>query len=375
MAKTIIANYTTLTAMPDNVTLAERIKLDSGSFTQVFDTSTNSVSAANAWNENTGPMFHVETKDTAGNDYSTTQSKFVIVYNDTEIDVATAFGTDGYLTNATAGIQARGLKKTVDSDGITHFQFVKDVFSGNNADSDTFYMKFDVKVNDTTMHEQTGEQPVVIIPVSKQGNTYYAVCSSTDITTSADGEARCKLFSTQDPSTAIDISQTSKWSIQWYKVVGTSSTALSDGSAKTAAAKITAADVAGVGLFRADITDLSTKKVYSGYTNVMDLSDPFRIGYLEEGRAEDGWSGAITHIPKMVQSHEIVKFTGQVLNSDGTVKENSGVTVKMTVTNKKGEEVSDYSGKTSFEVSHADIMKESIGGQLGIYLTGSTATN
>lgn len=366
--KAVVANYTTLTAMPDSVTLSHTIVLESGSFTQVFDTTTGTPN--NPWNETTGPKFYIRTRDTTGTEYTTTQSNFVLVYNNTEISIANDFGTDGYLKASKAGIPARGLKMTVDNDGVHHFQFVKDVFSASNANNDTFYMKFDVVADDTTMHVQTGEQPVQIIPVSKQGNTYYVVCASKNVTSKADGEVSCKLFSTQDANSPIDLTQSSKWSLQWYKVVGTTSTAVTGGT--SAALAVKASDVNGLALYRVDITDKTSNKVYSGYANVQDESDPFRLGFIETSKADDGFT--VTHTPKMVQKHETVTLQGVVTDGDGTIKTNSGVTVKMTVMNKDAKPIDDLynSDKTAIVVSHAKIMDSKIGGQLSIYLTGST---
>ncbi len=363
--KATIANFTTLTAMPDGTNLQSRIILDSGSFIQIYNTTSKQVQQNSSWNESTGPKFHISTKDNDGTDYTTTLQNFIIVYNGTEIAVnSDNFDTNGLLKVSKAGLPVGAIKKSV-VNGITYFQFVKDVFSATNDDQDVFYVKSDVTVDDVTMQQQTMEQPIEIVRVSEQGATYYVTCSSTDVDKDGkDGSVRCFLHSTQNPNENIDLTKTG-FSVQWFKL-GDNGSFAEVANATSATLTVSKDSIHGLALYRADIK--VDGKIFSGYAQIADHSDPYYLSYIEEGRFDDGFSGQ--HVEKMVQKHETVTMTAVVTDSDGKTLTGTGVTATMTVRDKDGNKVDEYSGKSSFKVSYSDLVTK-CKRQMGIYLVGS----
>ena len=361
--KATIANFTTLTAMPDGTNLQSRIILDSGSFIQIYNTTSKQVQQNSSWNESTGPKFHISTKDNDGTDYTTTLQNFIIVYNGTEIAVnSDNFDNNGLLKVSKAGLPVGAIKKSV-VNNITYFQFVKDVFSATNDDQDVFYVKSDVTVDDVTMQQQTMEQPIEIVRVSEQGATYYVTCSSTDVDKDGkDGSVRCFLHSTQNPNENIDLTKTG-YTVKWYKL-GDDGSFAEVQNANQATLTVSKDSIRGLALYRVDIT--VNGKIFSGYAQVADHSDPYYLSFVETNRSESGFS--VQHIEKMVQKHETVTMTAVVTDSEGNVLEDTGVTATMTVRDKDGSVV--MTEKTSFDMSYSDLVKK-YKRQVSIYLVGS----
>lgn len=321
----IISNRFALTAVINGMTLRAQVIRDTTSraFFQFWDKDANECTPN--WGDATGgPKFHVEVTDAKGNTYN--PSNLTLMWNGT----AVAFGTadaNGIALN-TAGILDAGTVKKWTANNVTYFQIVKNIFNSGNDDNDQFYLTGQVRVQGGTMQTfRTETENVTVIKTASGGTSYYVHVEVTDIQT-ADGTGTCvaHLFSSatgQEVSTGL--------TYQWYNMTGDTATACSstDGYSGVTGKTLTVPEdeVHGDELFRVDVT--LGGKVYQGYGQMHDWSDPYFIALEETGSGTGhnyGW----------IDQGEQVTVHGYIVDKDGQEVSDSGLTISFTITRADG---------------------------------------
>lgn len=361
----IISNRFTLCAVINGMTMRAQVIRDtnSPSFFQFYDKDSGECKP-NWGGTGGGPKFHVEVTAPNGTVYSPVN--LTLVWNGSTVSFGTADG-NGIALN-TAGVLDAGTVKKWTEDNVTYFQIIKNVFSSGNDDNDQFYLTGKVRVQGGTLQDfRTETENVTVVKTASGGTSYYVHVEVTDIQT-VDGTGTCvaHLFSSatgQEVSTGL--------SYQWYNMTGSTATACDtrDGYSGVTAKTLTVPEdeVHGDELFRVDIT--LNGNVYQGYGQMHDWSDPYFIA-LEESGSGTG------HNTGWVDEGETVTVTAYIVDKDGTVVANSGLTPTFTIVNAAGTVLTAGTDYTANNVNHSvsftyDQMVAA-GGSVGGYATAES---
>ncbi|MBO4906223.1 MAG: hypothetical protein J5486_04190 [Bacteroidaceae bacterium] len=341
MSKTI-SNRFALTAVINGMTLRAQVIRDttSAAFFQFYDK--DAAACIPDWsNTPFGPNFHVEVTDAKGTAYN--PANLTLMWNGTAVAFGSADG-NGVAYN-TDGVLDSGTVKTWTENSVTYFQLVKNIFSSGNDDNDQFYVTGSVRLQGGTMQSfRTETENVTIIKTASGGTSYYVHVEVTDIQT-AGGTGTCTahLF-----SSATGQEVTSGLTYQWFNMTGTTAAACtaqkgySGMTGKTLT--VPEGEVNGDELFRVDIT--LNGKVYSGYGQMHDWSDPYFIA-LEETSTSPG------HNYGWVDEDETVTVTAYIVDKEGTVVTSSGLTPAFTILDSGGNALTAGSGYTVNNTYHS----------------------
>lgn len=341
MSKTI-SNRFALTAVINGMTFRAQVIRDTNSpaFFQFWDK--DKAECTPNWSDTPyGPKFHVEVTDAKGTTY--TPGSLALMWNGTAVEFGTTDG-NGIQLN-TAGVLDAGTVKKWTENGITYFQLVKNIFSSGNDDNDQFYLTGQVRIQGGTMQSfRTETENVTVIKTASGGTSYYVHVEVTDIQT-AGGTGTCvaHLFSSatgQEVSTGL--------SFQWSNMTGSTAEActVQKGYSGIASNTLTVpeAEVNGDELFRVDIT--KDGQVYSGYGQMHDWSDPYFIALEETGSGTGhnyGW----------VDEDETVSVRAYIVDKEGNVVTNSGLTPAFTIMNASGSAMTAGSDYTANTMNHS----------------------
>lgn len=364
MSKTI-SNRFALTAVINGMTFRAQVVRDinSPAFFQFYDKDAGTCKPN--WADTPyGPKFHVEVTDAKGTTY--TPSSLKLMWNGTEVEFGTADGNSIQLN--TAGVLDAGTVKKWTENGVTYFQLVKNIFSSGNDDNDQFYLTGQVRIQGGTMQAfRTETENVTVIMTASGGTSYYVHVEVTDVT-AAGGTGTCvaHLFSS---STGQEVS--GGITFQWYNMTGSTAAActVQDGYSGVTTKTLTVPEAAvnGDELFRVDIT--KDGKIYSGYGQMHDWSDPYFIALEETGSGTGhnyGW----------VDEGETVTVRAYIVDKEGTVVANSGLTPAFTILNASGSTMTagtDYTANTTnHSVSFTYDQVVAAGGSVNGYATAES---
>lgn len=365
MSKTI-TNRFALTAVINGMTFRAQVIRDTTSpaFFQFYDK--DAAVCKPSWAESPyGPKFHVEVTDAKGTTY--TPSSLKLMWNGTEVAFGTA-DSNGIQLN-TAGVLDAGTVKKWTDNGVTYFQIVKNIFSSGNDDNDQFYLTGQVRIQGGTMQAfRTETENVTVVTTASGGTSFYVHVEVTDIT-EAGGTGTCvaHLF-----SSATGQQVTQGLTFQWYNMTGNTAAACATTgtdpySVQGNTLTVPASKVNGDELFRVDITYQGA--VYSGYGQMHDWSDPYFIALEETGSGtghNTGW----------VDENETVTVTAYIVDKNGTVVANSGLTPVFTIVNATGAIMTPGTDYTANNVNHSVAFTYdqmiAAGGSVGGYATAES---
>lgn len=310
-----VANRFVLNAVINGKTLMCKVVLDSGSkpLFQFLDKSTGALTQS--W-VGDGPSFHAECTDTSGTSYVVQNP--VLHWNGTTEVTFDSDGNSAAVLNMAAGT----FVKTV-TDGVTHYQIVKEIFgldntSLNNADSDYFYITGTVTLpgnNGQTV--QTQREDVTVVLSSMGGSTIYGIISALDIQDGADSAVQtAHLYSSSDGKEV-----TEGVTFKWYNISGSTATECTTSAGYTISGQtltVPKDQVNGDELFRCDMTYNS--QTVSAYASVHDYNDPYYIQLTETGTG-----GASSHCYGSVQEGETVTVQADIYDKDGNKKTDTGL--------------------------------------------------
>lgn len=345
----IIANNFTLNAVVNGITIYCSIKMENsvGLF-QFLDKDTGNLTPNWADDNGAGPMFHAEGKGSDGTSFVVDSPE--LWYNNTKVNFS-----NGLSTNLlTAGF----VKKTVDSSGVTHYQFVKNVFNNaSNADNDQFYITGQVKVDGgNTQAVQSETETISCIKVAAGGNTYYVKLDCTDIDKDGTaGKAVAHVFSSQAGTEVSD-----GLAYAWYNYASGKAVQMSGQSTKTLT--VGRDDVNGDGLFECRVT--IGGKTYSGFGNIHDFSDPWHLVAYEASAFETSVTDN-NHLSRHIKKGETVTYNAKIENDQGEEQTNTGYTPSFIVKKSKDGTLFDASKPSyanTFSVSYASVINA--GGEL-----------
>lgn len=338
----IISNRFTLNAVINGMTLYAQIIRDTNSlsFFQFYDKDSGECKP-NWAGTGGGPKFHVEV--TAPNGTVFNPTNLALVWNGSSVSFGTADG-NGIAYNTDGVLDAGTVKKWTENN-VTYFQIIKNVFSSGNDDNDQFYLTGKVRVQGGILQDfRTETENVTVVKTASGGTSYYVHVEVSDIQT-AGGTGTCvaHLFSS---ATGQEVS--GNLSYQWYNMTGNTAEACSANDGYTGATgktlTVPEGKVHGDELFRVDITCQGS--VYSGYGQMHDWSDPYLIALEESGTGtghNTGW----------VDENETVTVTAYIVDKNGTVVANSGLTPVFTIVNATGTIMTPGTDYTANNVNHS----------------------
>lgn len=338
----VISNRFALNAVINGMTLRAQVIRDTTSraFFQFWDKDANECTP-NWGDASGGPKWHVEVTDAKNHSYNPYDLK--LLWNGTEVQFGTPDG-NGVALN-TAGVLAADTVKKWTDNNIIYFQLVKNVFNTGNDDNDQFFLTGKVNVqggNSQTFRTET--ENVTVIKTASGGTSYYVHVEVTDVQ-AAGGTGSCvaHLFSS---ATGQEVS--SGLTYQWYNMTGDTAAActVQKGYSGVTGKTLTvpADEVNGDELFRVDVTLDGT--VYQGFGQMHDWSDPYFIA-LEETSSGTG------HNFGWVDEDETVTVTAYIVEKEGTVVSNSGMTPAFTIVNAGGTTLTAGTDYTANNVNHS----------------------
>lgn len=361
----VISNRFALTAVINGMTLRAQVIRDTNSraFFQFFDKDSSSCQP-NWGDTDGGPKFHVEVTDAKGKSYNPVD--LALVWNGTAVAFGNADG-QGKAYN-TGGVLDAGTVQKWTENGVTYFKIIKNIFSSGNDDNDQFYLTGSIRVQGGTLQTfRTETENVTVIKTASGGTSYYAHVEVTDVQT-AGGTGTCvaHLFSS---ATGQEVSGGLTYA--WYNMTGNTAEACSttDGYNGVTGKTLTVPEkeVNGDELFRVDIT--LNGQVYQGYGQMHDWSDPYYIA-LEET------SNGTGHNYGWVDEDEEVTVTAYIVDKDGNVVADSGLTPTFTIVNASGTAISapeDYTANsTNHSVKFTYQQLVAAGGSVAGYVTAES---
>lgn len=350
----LINNTFSLNAVLKGVTTISKVTLtNSIQFFQFLDKSTGELSP-NWGNSPFGPKFFAEVHDSAG--HALTAESVQLHYNGTVVNFNS---TTGISENTSALLNGK-IKRTVES-GVTYFQFIGNIFSlTNNEDNDSFYMTGNVTLQGGNAQPfQTPVQDVTVLMSAQGGGAYHLIAEGTNVTDDAPGKVVAKLFSRESPSTPISLPQGASYT--FYNITGDTETECTAADGYTINGNtltIPADNVSGVDAFK--VVTTINGVAYSAVAIIVDETDPYLLQVVETGNAKKAW----------IDEGETVTFTAQVVDKEGTVVQNSGISPSWTVKKGDGTNWAAKSGSSaSISFTYSEITTTGLGKITG-YLTG-----
>jgi len=376
-----VRNSFRLTAVINGMTLRAQVIREGSSrgFFQFWDKDANTCKPSweevNGSGNSGGPVFYVEITDHKGHNYipepynPSNASRMKLIWNGTEV----TFGSEdsNHFRYNTEGVLPANTIKMWNTNGVTYYKIVKNIFNTGNDDNDTFYLEGQVRVQGNTMQTfRTETENVTVIQTASGGTSYHVEVEVTNIgVNGGTGTCTAHLFSSSQEQ-EVD----NGVSYQWYNMTGSTATECSSQNGysgpRTKTLTVPDTEVRGLELFRVDVT--YDGKTYQGYGLMMDESDPYYIDIRET-------SNVSGHNYESIMEDETVTLQGVILDSDDNEVSDSGLTVAFTVKKADGTAATagtDYtSNAANSSVSFTYDQVVACGGSVTGYATGEISNS